>query len=145
MSNYKVVVATGKHPGGRVLANPLVLRGRFVSDADSIPEREGERAFMFKDINWNKNWQSINTFDCVSSYCHSLSLSDPFERLNCGWFPLTMKGNRSTSLICCYCNYVGFHGAAKADNQKIIQSSLTFHIPAIRMHFPIFRSLLTNL
>lgn len=56
VAHHPGVVAAAEHPGGGVLADPLVLRRRLVGDADSVPEdgrrgplvtRESESAVSF--------------------------------------------------------------------------------------------------
>lgn len=40
VTHHPGVVAAAQDPGGRVLADPLVLRGRLVGDADRVPAKE---------------------------------------------------------------------------------------------------------
>lgn len=40
MAHHPGVVAAAQYPGGGVLPDPLVLRGRLVGDANSVPAEE---------------------------------------------------------------------------------------------------------
>lgn len=43
VSHHEVVVAAREDPGGGVLANPLILWGRFICYTNSIPRAESNR------------------------------------------------------------------------------------------------------
>lgn len=46
VAHHPGIVAAAQHPGGRVLADPLVLGGGFVGNADCVPAKEKTKTMV---------------------------------------------------------------------------------------------------